>query len=548
MLSTNYIEARQSKLYEFCELSKEFFTNENTKKKLKKRKSKIFLLMYNERKQHMAPDSININLNLNNTANFIKIFNLIKNKEEKINLISNLFINNITHAKQILSKYQKALNLIIDYNFLSTSNFILDIIEKNDEIIELIVKKMENINYIIKLMNLMSNEESIYDSNYIMITANLLIYSKKIDKILKKEIDHSKIIQLIIKKETNISYSYLFYVYAYLYHFDIKQIENYEYILDLLILLLSNQNNKNVNDLCDDIYDIFILFSKVPKFIQKFFLNYNIILEYNKKINNDDLLIEQKLSIISNLYKISNSQQIKAFIEKDNVNILNLVESSLKKLLNIISTNANTNNNNIFLNEKKSLNILLLNYKILLTITYHKDLTNLLLENKEYFNLIITIFTNILSTPKDIKSNIPYNEQLNEIYNIVLIIVNNIIKNEHKLFISQIISNNLHLSIKDKFYFYIISSKINENHFISLINIIGSLYDYQKKDKLKTELVKLDLDNNKFNDIIVGIIKKYGENKCIHDKCINFLNIYYPSEQQNNFLQSSEFYFLKLNI
>jgi len=74
------------------------------------------------------------------------------------------------------------------------------------------------------------------------------------------------------------------------------------------------------------------------------------------------------------------------------------------------------------------------------------------------------------------------------------------------------------------------------------------LYDYQKKDKLKTELVKLDLDNNKFNDIIVGIIKKYGENKCIHDKCINFLNIYYPSEQQNNFLQSSEFYFLKLNI
>ena len=192
MLSRNYIEARQSKLYEFCELSKEFFTNENTKKKLKKRKSKIFLLMYNERKQHMAPDSININLNLNNTANFIKIFNLIKNKEEKINLISNLFINNITHAKQILSKYQKALNLIIDYNFLSTSNFILDIIEKNDEIIELIVKKMENINYIIKLMNLMSNEESIYDSNYIMITANLLIYSKKIDKIFSKNSRNDK--------------------------------------------------------------------------------------------------------------------------------------------------------------------------------------------------------------------------------------------------------------------------------------------------------------------------------------------------------------------
>ena len=93
MLTRNYIESRQSKLYEFCELSKEFFTNENTKKKLKKRKSKLFLLMYNERKQHMAPDSININLNLNNTANFIKIFNLIKNKEEKTNLINYPKIN-----------------------------------------------------------------------------------------------------------------------------------------------------------------------------------------------------------------------------------------------------------------------------------------------------------------------------------------------------------------------------------------------------------------------------------------------------------------------
>ncbi len=141
MLTKNYIESRQAKLYDFSELSKEFFTDENTKTKLKKRKSKIFLIMSNKRKQHMAPDSQNINLNLNNTANFLKIFNLIKNKEEKTELINYLFLNNITHVKQILSKYQKALNLVIDYNFLSTSNFFLDIIENNDEIIELLIKK-----------------------------------------------------------------------------------------------------------------------------------------------------------------------------------------------------------------------------------------------------------------------------------------------------------------------------------------------------------------------------------------------------------------------
>lgn len=539
MLSRNYIEARQSKLYEFCELSKEFFTNENTKKKLKKRKSKIFLLMYNERKQHMAPDSININLNLNNTANFIKIFNLIKNKEEKTNLINYLFINHITNIKHILLKYQEALNLIIDYNFLSTSSFILDIIEKNDEIIELISKKKENINYLIKIMNLMGNGNNIYDYNYIMITANLLIYSKGINKILKKEIDHTKIIQLIIKNETIISYTYLFYIYGYLCYFDTKQLEAFENVLNSLILLL-NQNNNDHNILLEDIYDIFFLFSKVSKFSQIFYDNYNYI--FGKGIFNEkDVLIEQKLSIISSVYKNITSEQIKLFLEKDNGNLLNLFLSSLKMISHI--GNSNSNSNNDILNEKNNLNILLLISQILLTITYHKELVFLLLENKEYFNLFFTLFSYFFSF-----NDTFFDDKLNEIYNNILKIVNNIIKNEHKLFISQIISNNLHLKIKDKFYYYINCNNINEKHFISLINIISSLYDNQKKDKLKTELVKLDLDNNKFNDVIIGIMKKYDKNKIINHKCIQFLDIYYPSEPQKNFLQLSDFNFLDLNL
>ena len=541
MLTKNYFEERQKNFLDFSELSKEFITNENTETKLKKRKSKIFLIMSNKRKEYMAPNSQNINLNLNNTANFIRIFNLIKNKEQKSNLIYYLFTNNLVNAKHLLSEYQDALNLIIDYDFLLTSGFMLDIIEKTDEIIEIISKKKENIHYLVNVMDLMSKGNRIYDYNYIMITANLMIYNKSIDKLLKKEIDHNTIIQLLIKNETAISYSYLFYIYAYLYNCDIKQIESFENVLDSLILLLK-QNNIDINILLEDIYDIFVLFSNVPNFIKKFFDNYNIILG-NGALNISDILIEQKLSIVINLYKKIDSQTIKTFIEKDNGKILNLILYSLK----LISILQNPSNIKSLDNEKKSLNLISLTAKILLTITYHKDLTDLFLENKEYFDLIINAFSLIVSS-NDIPNNSDTNYRINGIYNTFLKIVDNIIKNEHKLFISQIISNNLHLGIKDKFFSYINNNSINERHFISLINIIGSLYENQKKYKLKTQLVKLDLDNNRLNDIIIGIIKKFGENKNINDKCNIFLDKYYPNEPIKNFLQLSDFNFLDLNI
>lgn len=541
MLTEKLFDSRKSKFIDYSELSKEFISNENNETKLKKRKSKIFLIFSNKRKLRVTPDSLNINLNLNNTANFLKIFTVIKNKEEKTNLINCLFTKNITQAKQILSNYQQA-----DYNFLSTSGFILDIIEKNDEIIELIINKKENINHLIKIMNLIGNGDIYYDYNYIMITANLLIYSKSIDKILKKEIDHYKIINLIIKNETILSYTYLFYIYAYLFHFEIKQIENNENVLDSLIFMIINQNQKDIDILIEDIYDIFVLLSKVPKFINKFFNNYDIIFRKGE-FNWNDLLIEQKLSIISNILKNTNSNEIQLLFKKDNGNILNLIKISLE-LLSKIQKNKNEINISI---DKNDLNIIMLNIKILLTITYHKDLTDLLLENKEYFNLIILIFSEIISL-KDLNNNKTLMNfeisKINEIYNTFFKIVNNIIKNEHKLFISQIISNNLHLQIKDKFNYYIICNCINEKHFISLINIICSLYDNQKKDKIKTEVVKLDLDNNRFNDVIIGIIKKFGHIENINNKCTNFLDIYYPSEPQKNFLQLTDFNFLNLNI
>jgi len=547
MLPSNYIDARLTKLIDFNEINDKSLLNENIETKIKKRKSKIFLIISNKRKQFMF-NSLNSNLNLNNTANFIKIFNLIKSNEEKCNLINYLFTKNITNAKLILSKYEKTLNLNIDYNFLSTSNFILDAIEHNDEIIELIINKKENISYLVKIMNLMENENIEYDYNYIMITANLLIENKNIDKIIKKEIDHNKIIQLIIKHETVISYTYLFYIYAYLYFCDTKQVEKLEPLLDSLIWILSSKDtNNDITLLCEDVYDVLVIFSKEAKFSQKYFDNYDIIFS-NGKFDNNDALLEQKLSIISNLFKALNSLKIKLFLQKDNGNLLNYIYNSLKLISdsceNILGNQVLGTNQEIMMNqfsEKLNLNVLALCAKILLTITFHKELTNLFLENKDYFNLIISIFSYIVSS-KEIKSI------YDETFNIILKIVNNIISNKHKLFISHIVSNNLHLSIKNKINYYLNCQFINEKIFISLMNIISALFDSQKKDKLKTQFVKLDLDNNKFNEIIFNIIINFGKNENINKKCNEFFDNYYPNESRDNFLQLSNFNFLDLNL
>lgn len=283
MFTSDFIESRLNKYIEISELNEKSLSNDSIETKMKKRKSKIFLIISNKRKE-LLTNSLNFSLNLNNTANFLKIFNLIKNEEEKINLINYLFTKDITNAKLILSKYEKLLNLYIDYTFLSTSNFVLDAIEQSDEILELIVQKKENISYLIKIMNLIENENSIYDCNYIMITANLLMGNKHLDKIIKQGIDHSKIIELIIKNETVISYTYLFYIYAYLYTSDIKQMEKLENILNSLFWILSSKdkdnNNELINLLCEDIYDVLVIFSKVPKFAQKFFDNYDAIFHF----------------------------------------------------------------------------------------------------------------------------------------------------------------------------------------------------------------------------------------------------------------------------
>jgi len=532
LASMDYLDQRLNKYIDFSELSDKYFINENTETKIKKRKSKIFLIISNKRKQFLT-NSINFNLNLNHTANFLKIFSLIKNEEEKLNLIYYLFTKNITNAKLILSKYEKILNSYIDYNFLATSIFILNIIEQSDEVIQLIIKKKENINYLMKIMNLIESENYVYDCNYIMIIANLLISNKNINDIIKKEIEHNKIIQIIIKNETIISLTYLFYIYAYLYFCDIKEKEGLENLLDSIFWILSTKDKtEDISNLYDIIYDILLLFSSVPKFDKKFFDNYELIFQ-NGEFDMNDKLIEQKLLIISNLFKICTSQKVKLFLQKDNGKVFNFIYNSLKLLPPISMINITL--------DKISISFISLCAKILQNIAYHKELTNLFLENKEYNDMIISIFSYIISS-KEI------NTIYDEAYNIILKIVENIIRNNHKLFITYIISNNMHLGIKNKINYYVNSHFINEKIFVSLLNIIGALFDSQKDDEKKARFLKSEMNFNGLKEVIINVIVVFGKNDVIKKKCNKFCDDYYPNEPRENFVQLSNFNFLDLNL
>ena len=233
------------------------------------------------------------------------------------------------------------------------------------------------------------------------------------------------------------------------------------------------------------------------------------------------------------MFKRLSSQKIKLFLQKDNGNILNFIYNSLKILSSITTADISP--------DKINISLLSLSTKILLNITYYKELTNLLLENKEYFNMILSIFSFIISS-KEI--NTIYDEALN----IILKIIFNIISNKHKLFISYIISNNLHLGIKNKINYYVNSHFINEKIFISLMNIIEALFDSQIKDKIKTPILKLDMDNNGFNDVIINAIVVFEKNETIKKKCNEFCDKYYPNEPKENFVQLSNFNFFDLNL
>ena len=242
---------------------------------------------------------------------------------------------------------------------------------------------------------------------------------------------------------------------------------------------------------------------------------------------------KKKMLKIKNVFKILSNIKIKKKIKKDNGNVFNFIYNSLKLLPPISIQNITP--------DKISISLISLCAKILQNIAYHKELTALFLENKEYNDMIISIFFYIISS-KEI------NTIYEEAYNIILKIVENIIRNNHKLFITYIISNNMHLAIKNKINYYAISHCINEKIFVSLMNIIGALFDSQKDDEKKSRFLKSEMNFNGLKEVIINIIVVFGKNEAIKKKCNKFCDDYYPNEPRENFVQLSNFNFLDLNL
>ena len=535
-----YASTRKSQFDDSSDISKENLINENMETKLKMRKSKLQNKINTLRKKLSANKNLNSNSDL---SLFINAFNFLSDNEIKKNIISLLIDNNLSQVVEILKKNT---NLNFEKtNEVSSSELLLNLIEldisNENNILYIISNKTQNIENIIKILQNISNEELLYDSFYIMISGNLMLYDEKTDNLIRKNVNLSKIFDLIKKNDTINSYSYIFFLYAYLYRLDTKKLELYE---NNLVSLIEMIQNKNLNYLYEDIYDILIIFSNVYSFNKFFFANYQLLFG-DKDFDINDKLLVSKLSMINNIFTTLSSQEILYYLNiknNDSTNTNNIINLVLNSLTNL----SQINSNNIFNN---NMQIILLSLKVLLTLSFHKELTNSLLENKIYMNLLMNIFNNFLNDTNNlINNNIIYYE--NQMI-VVMMIINNIIKNEYYFFISLLINNNIHLKINKKFNFFL-SNKINLNEeiFVSLLDIIISLFDNEKKARLKTEIIKMDLNNNGLYDNILGIMKKFGVNSLINQKCTNFLEVYYPeqSQIQMNIIELTNFKFINLGI
>ena len=158
MLTNNYFELRQTKFSELSELSPENILSEKTSSKIKSRKTKLFQKIMSIRNNLLFKNNNNKNNTNNIITNFKDILNTITSNEEKISFINNLFINDIQKVKELLSKNKKQ-NFIIDYNIISKSDYLLNIIETKNDILNLIIQNENNITYLINKINLMGNEQ-----------------------------------------------------------------------------------------------------------------------------------------------------------------------------------------------------------------------------------------------------------------------------------------------------------------------------------------------------------------------------------------------------
>ena len=529
MSEKNIFEERQSKFEEIEELSADNILSESTLSKVKNRKNKLFQKMMSIRTKLLT----NINTSkLQNKLNFEQILDKIKNNTDKINIINSIFINNIQKAKEILSK-----NYIFNYkeeeinpNSESFTNYLLDLIETNAEFAKNnIVLNESNLNCLINRINCMAAEKIDYDSNYIMIKVYFSILDENVNKTLRQKIDHNNLIQLIIKKETCLSYIYLFYIYGFIYYLSNQEIEQYDGILDSIIRALINKKDCKNDKLLWEMYNLLTYFSGIKKFLEKFYNNYEYIFCKRDFYEKDKITIE-KLKIINNIFSNMDNKQIFSFLTKENDITLNMIVFWLKFL-------SEKNHIKKAKDDLNKLNLILLTMKTLSIITSYHDLSFLFLENKRCLHLIIVCLKNFfdlnIKNPQLFYIN-GNNSLLIDIENILLEIANNIIINGHEEFISLFCKSKAHLLLKDILESFSGNSfNINELLFNNALRIISSLFEYEKIINSNSLAIKSELDNCNLAFIILNIKSNQPNDGIIFNKCNDFINMYYNFNNNN---------------
>ena len=529
----------KSKYEEKEEINTETILSETTSSKIKNRKANIFRKIMSIRNKLIISNNDNKSKEINKSQkrlNFVQIFKNIKNINDKINIINNLFINNIQSAKEIISQYINIFNYSEkDFNPDSEiyTNFLLDFIEENQDLAKNnIILNNNNINCLINRINLMSEEKINYDYNYIMICVYFSILDENVNKVLRQQINHQNLVQLIIKHESSISYIYLFYIYGFIYYLSNQEIEQYEGILDAIIGALINKKDCKNDKLLWEIYNLLTYFSGIKIFVEKFYNNYEYIFCKRNFYEKDSITIE-KLKIINNMFSNMDNKQIFSFLTKEKDITLNIILFWLKFL-------SNENNIIKIKDDKTKLKLISLTMKIIIPITSYQDLTFAFLENKKCLNFIINCLNNFLKLNISNQQLMIYFNQNNDnislidLENIFLEIANNIINNSHEEFASIFYKNKLHLSLANTLECYSKNNFIiNEILFTNILKIIAALFEYEKKLNTNTTIIKNELGNMNFFNIILNIQANNNNFPNIVNICNNFNAIYYNNNAFN---------------
>jgi hypothetical protein len=367
---------------------------------------------------------------LDNNILFIKNYDLLLCKSieykslECFDILLNYIINNNISLDNFEASLNKSIDYIINNNNIQNKYYLNKLLEKNilinkEELIKasedfilfkILFNKINNKNDIL-LLYLINNFIKNNKMNIIFYLYNFIIENNLISKnelynfIFKLSIKYNNINSIIflennkydmmyIINDNNIKIPSLYYSISFLY--DDKKII-YKYLLNFYINYSKN-NDINLIENINDIFNIVKIFSENIKYNSNFNYILNDIFKFKIKILNLDSIIKnclikifssEKETIITNICETIFILKINNLLNNDNILSLHDV------IIPYININNNNNNINYNINNKKRINL----YYILI---YYKFILPENIE-KYYIKILSDYFYN--DNENDIKNN-----------------------------------------------------------------------------------------------------------------------------------------------